>query len=74
MSNDLEWLQHKLTQLQERCDELEKENFELRRCIRVAVNTLEKDNENTRNYLEQEEKKIVLFEPRFQKPKWENKQ
>ena len=73
MTMDPDWFEYQLEKLRQRCEELEKENFELRRCIRVAVNTLEKDNENTRNYLEKEEKKIVLFEPNFQKPKWEAK-
>jgi hypothetical protein len=71
MEQDLDWLGHEVGRLQERCDELEKENFELKRCIGRAITNLERDNQLTRDYIENEQTKIVAFTPNFKKPKWE---
>jgi len=71
MEQDLEWLEYEVGRLKDKCDELEKENFELRRCIGRAIHNLERDNERTRDYIEKDQAKIVAFTPRFKKPKWE---
>jgi len=71
MEQDIEWLEYEVTRLKDRCSELEKENFELRRCIGQAIDSLERDNEQTRDYIEKEETKIIAFTPAFKKPKWE---
>ena len=71
MSQDSEHLEHQVQQLKIRCDELEKENFELKRCINQAIFNLERDNERTRDYIEKDQAKIVAFAPRFKQPKWE---
>ena len=71
MEQDLEWLEYEVERLKQRCDELEHENFELRRCIGRAITNLERDNQQTRDYIEKEETKIVAFAPRFKQPKWE---
>ena len=71
MEHDVEWLQYQVTRLTEQIETLEKENFELRRCIGQAIASLEKDNREARDYIEKEEAKIVAFAPRFKKPKWE---
>ena len=72
MLPEIDWLEHQIEQLRERCDLLEKENFELKRCIGRAITNLERDNQLTRDYIEKEETKIVAFTPNFQKPKWES--
>ena len=71
MLPEIDWLEHQIEQLRERCDQLEKENFELKRCIGRAIHNLERDNERTRDYIEKDQAKIVAFTPRFKKPKWE---
>ena len=71
MLPEIDWLEHQIEQLRERCDQLEKENFELKRCIGRAITNLERDNQQTRDYIEKEETKIVAFAPRFKQPKWE---
>ena len=71
MSQDLKYLEHQVQQRKIRCDELEKENFELNRCINQAIFNLERDNERTRDYIEKDQAKIVAFAPRFKQPKWE---
>jgi FtsZ-binding cell division protein ZapB len=71
MLPEIDWLEHQIEELRERCDQLEKENFELKRCIGRAITNLERDNQQTREYIEKEETKIVAFTPRFKKPKWE---
>jgi len=71
MLPEIDWLEHQIAQLRERCDQLEKENFELKRCIGRAITNLERDNQQTREYIEKEETKIVAFAPNFKKPKWE---
>ena len=71
MLPEIDWLEHQIEQLRERCDQLEKENFELKRCIGRAITNLERDNQQTREYIEREETKIVAFAPNFKKPKWE---
>ena len=73
MIPEIDWLEHQIEQLRERCDLLEKENFELKRCIGRAITNLERDNQQTRDYIEKEETKIVAFTPIFMKPKWESK-
>jgi predicted RNase H-like nuclease (RuvC/YqgF family) len=73
MLPEIDWLEHQIEQLRERCDQLEKENFELKRCIGRAITNLERDNQQTREYIEKEETKIVAFTPNFKKPKWESK-
>jgi len=73
MLPEIDWLEHQIEQLRERCDQLEKENFELKRCIGRAIINLERDNQQTREYIEKEETKIVAFAPNFKKPKWESK-
>ena len=73
MLPEIDWLEHQIEQLRERCDLLEKENFELKRCIGRAITNLERDNQLTRDYIEKEETKIVAFTPNFKKPKWESK-
>ena len=73
MLPEIDWLEHQIEQLRERCDQLEKENFELKRCIGRAITNLERDNQQTRDYIEKEETKIVAFTPNFKKPKWESK-
>ena len=40
MEQDLEWLEYEVGRLKDKCDELEKENFELRRCIGRAITIL----------------------------------
>jgi len=72
MIPEIDWLEHQIEQLRERCDLLEKENFELKRCIGRAITNLERDNQLTRDYIEKEETKIVAFTPNFKKPKWES--
>jgi len=72
MLPEIDWLEHQIAQLRERCDQLEKENFELKRCIGRAITNLERDNQQTREYIEKEETKIVAFAPNFKKPKWES--
>jgi len=72
MLPEIDWLEHQIEQLRERCDQLEKENFELKRCIGRAIINLERDNQQTREYIEKEETKIVAFTPNFKKPKWES--
>ena len=72
MLPEIDWLEHQIEQLRERCDLLEKENFELKRCIGRAITNLERDNQLTRDYIEKEETKIVAFTPNFKKPKWES--
>jgi len=72
MLPEIDWLEHQIEQLRERCDQLEKENFELKRCIGRAITNLERDNQQTREYIEKEETKIVAFAPNFKKPKWES--
>jgi predicted RNase H-like nuclease (RuvC/YqgF family) len=72
MLPEIDWLEHQIEQLRERCDQLEKENFELKRCIGRAITNLERDNQQTREYIEKEETKIVAFTPNFKKPKWES--
>ncbi len=71
MEQDIEWLQYQVKRLTEQVESLEKENFELRRCIGQAISSLEKDNQQAREYIASEEKKVVAFAPRFKKPKWE---
>ena len=71
MLPEIDWLEHQIEQLRERCDQLEKENFELKRCIGRAITNLERDNQQTREYIEKEETKIVAFAPNFKKAKWE---
>ena len=71
MLPEIDWLEHQIEQLRERCDQLEKENFELKRCIGRAITNLERDNQQTREYIEKEETKIVAFAPNFKQPKWE---
>jgi len=71
MLPEIDWLEHQIDQLRERCDQLEKENFELKRCIGRAITNLERDNQLTRDYIENEQTKIVAFTPNFKKPKWE---
>ena len=71
MEQDLEWLEYEIARLKDKCDDLEKENFELRRCIGRAITNLERDNERTRDYIEKDQAKIVAFTPRFKKPKWD---
>ena len=73
MLPEIDWLEHQIDQLRERCDQLEKENFELKRCIGRAITNLERDNQLTRDYIENEQTKIVAFTPNFKKPKWESK-
>ena len=73
MLPEIDWLEHQIEQLRERCERLEKENFELKRCIGRAITNLERDNQQTRDYIEKEETKIVAFTPNFKKPKWESK-
>ena len=73
MLPEIDWLEHQIEQLRERCDQLEKENFELKRCIGRAITNLERDNQQTREYIEKEETKIVAFTPNLKKPKWESK-
>ena len=73
MLPEIDWLEHQIEELRERCDRLEKENFELKRCIGRAITNLERDNQLTRDYIEKEETKIVAFTPNFKKPKWESK-
>ena len=73
MLPEIDWLEHQIDQLRERCDQLEKENFELKRCIGRAITNLERDNQLTRDYIENEQTKIVAFTPSFKKPKWEAK-
>jgi predicted RNase H-like nuclease (RuvC/YqgF family) len=72
MLPEIDWLEHQIEELRERCDRLEKENFELKRCIGRAITNLERDNQLTRDYIEKEETKIVAFTPNFKKPKWES--
>ena len=72
MLPEIDWLEHQIEQLRERCDQLEKENFELKRCIGRAITNLERDNQQTREYIEKEETKIVAFTPNFKNPKWES--
>ena len=72
MLPEIDWLEHQIEELRERCDRLEKENFELKRCIGRAITNLERDNQLTRDYIEKEETKIVAFTPIFKKPKWES--
>lgn len=71
MLPEIDWLEHQIEQLRERCEQLEKENFELKRCIGRAITNLERDNQQTREYIEREETKIVAFAPNFKQPKWE---
>ena len=71
MLPEIDWLEHQIEELRERCARLEKENFELKRCIGRAITNLERDNQQTRDYIENEQTKIVAFTPRFKKPKWE---
>ncbi len=71
MLPEIDWLEHQIEELRERCARLEKENFELKRCIGRAITNLERDNQQTREYIEKEETKIVAFAPNFKKPKWE---
>ena len=73
MLPEIDWLEHQIDQLRDRCDQLEKENFELKRCIGRAITNLERDNQLTREYIENEQTKIVAFTPNFKKPKWESK-
>ena len=73
MLPEIDWLEHQIEELRERCDRLEKENFELKRCIGRAITNLERDNQLTRDYIEKEQTKIVAFTPNFKKPKWESK-
>jgi predicted RNase H-like nuclease (RuvC/YqgF family) len=73
MLPEIDWLEHQIDQLRGRCDQLEKENFELKRCIGRAITNLERDNQLTRDYIEKEQTKIVAFTPNFKKPKWESK-
>ena len=73
MLPEIDWLEHQIEELRERCARLEKENFELKRCIGRAITNLERDNQQTREYIEKEETKIVAFTPNFKKPKWESK-
>jgi len=72
MLPEIDWLEHQIEQLRERCELLEKENFELKRCIGRAITNLERDNQLTRDYIEKEETKIIAFAPNFKKPKWES--
>ena len=72
MLPEIDWLEHQIEHLRERCDQLEKENFELKRCIGRAITNLERDNQQTREYIEKEETKIVAFAPNFKKPKCES--
>ncbi len=72
MLPEIDWLEHQIEELRERCARLEKENFELKRCIGRAITNLERDNQQTREYIEKEETKIVAFTPNFKKPKWES--
>ena len=65
MLPEIDWLEHQIEELRERCDRLEKENFELKRCIGRAITNLERDNQQTREYIEKEETKIVAFTPHF---------
>ena len=73
MLPEIDWLEHQIEELRDRCARLEKENFELKRCIGRAITNLERDNQLTRDYIEKEETKIVAFTPSFKKPKWESK-
>ena len=73
MLPEIDWLEHQIEELRERCDRLEKENFELKRCIGRAITNLERDNQLTRDYIDKEETKIVAFAPNFKKPKWKVK-
>ena len=73
MLPEIDWLEHQIEELRDRCARLEKENFELKRCIGRAITNLERDNQQTRDYIEKEETKIVAFTPNFKKPKWESK-
>jgi predicted RNase H-like nuclease (RuvC/YqgF family) len=73
MLPEIDWLEHQIEELRERCDRLEKENFELKRCIGRAITNLERDNQLTRDYIDKEETKIVAFAPNFKKPKWKAK-
>ena len=74
MLPEIDWLEHQIEQLRERCDQLEKENFELKRCIGRAITNLERDNQQTREYIEKEETKIVAFAPRIKQPKRETQE
>ena len=73
MEQDLEWLEYEVGRLKNKCDDLEKENFELKRCIGRAITNLERDNQLTRDYIDKEETKIVAFATNFKKPKWKVK-
>ena len=73
MLPEIDWLEHQIEELRERCARLEKENFELKRCIGRAITNLERDNQLTRDYIDKEETKIVAFATNFKKPKWKVK-
>jgi prefoldin subunit 5 len=73
MNEETEWLEHQIERLQERCDKLEKENFELKRCINVAINNLEKQNSNAKKHLKEVEVEDNVYKPNFKKPQWDNK-
>ena len=71
MEQDVEWLRYQVERLTEQVEALEKENFELRRCIGQAISSLKKDNQEAREYIANEEKKIIAFDaPRWKEPKW----
>jgi|TARA_R110001583_G_scaffold8506_31_gene40770 prefoldin subunit 5 len=73
MNEEVEWLEHQIEALTERCDKLEKENFELKRCINVAINNLEKQNSDAKKHLKGVEVKDNVYKPNFKKPQWDNK-
>ena len=71
MEQDVEWLQYQVERLTEQIEALEKENFELSRCIGQAISSLKKDNKEAREYIANEEKKIIAFDaPQWKQPKW----
>jgi len=53
-------------------DRLRKENFELKKCIRLAISKLEVDNAAIRHAIACDSNITNIFKPNFKKPAWQS--
>jgi len=66
--SDAGWWMHKVELLEKRLEELEVENFELKKTIRESIQNLQKHNSEMKESIKSTEN---ILRPKFKKPKWE---
>tara|TARA_Y100000034_G_scaffold123695_1_gene170873 strand:+ start:4442 stop:4666 length:225 start_codon:yes stop_codon:yes gene_type:complete len=65
--NDIMWWKHRVILLERRLEDLEAENFELKKTISESIENLKKHNTDMKIAVELSEN---ILRPEFKKPKW----